>query len=413
MSTRVSQLVLASTLFVLILLISLNIFSLLSQKPFVVPGRATPGQLSMTSLLDAMAPDGKLQAGAETPIAALTKNDGDVLNLFVAEGTFQDSTIQPQPIWSKILDKPSVIVSSADEVLRNTGGISKSIGSGCTIKQLDSLLPTGTTNFDHCEGSYKQEFPNIAYVASAIIVAWKGVSETPNCRLDPTTTIDPDQPGYTQCITNAIENALSGLFNRQEMVGIDTVVLPALGTGTGNVSKGDFYKSMYKALERCLQLSGCSEKLPRIIVLVVWSGETGLGAWTDTRDAIARNMTILGQNWMSHYVPNQQIQKRARFLGVLLVILVFVIAYSYRESLPAQISHRLPTFGDASLWIVTFGWFLVAAGAFSVLSDFADVPVSMNRPDAIGALFVNIVFGSVAAVICSFMKKATTLFAGG
>jgi hypothetical protein len=413
MSTRASQLALGATLLALIVLISLDVFSLLSRDPFSVPGRANPNQPNMTSLLDTMAPAGKLLAGAETKIATLTKNDGNVLNLVVAEGTFRDTTIEPKAIWSKILEKPSVIVSSADEILRNDGGVSQSIGAGCSIDQLDSILPTGTINLDPCKGSYKEKFPNIDYVASAIIVAWKGVSETPNCKLDPTTTIGSGQPGYAQCIKSAIENALSVLFNRQEMLRINTVVLPALGTGTGRLSKGDFYKSTAKVLETCLQLAGCSEKLPRTVVLTVWSGESAPNAWADGRDAIARNMTSLGQNWISHYVPNQQIQKRARFLGVMLVLFVFVIGYLCRGSLPTQIVSRLPAFGDASLWIVTFGWFLVAAGAFSVLSDFVDIPVLANRPDALLAFFVNVGLGSVAAVTCSFMHKAAKLFADG
>ena len=95
------------------------------------------------------------------------------------------------------------------------------------------------------------------------------------------------------------------------------------------------------------------------------------------------------------------------------MIVIFVIGYSCRGLLPAQVANRLPTFGDASLWIAMIGWFLVAAGAFSVLSDFVDVPISANHPDAISALFANIGLGSVAAVTCSFMHKATKLFTGG
>jgi hypothetical protein len=195
MSARISQLTLATILLALILIISSNIFSLLSQKPFVVPGGSL-NQPSVTAVLDTMAVAGKLQVGAEALIATLTKKDGNTLNLHVAEGTFLDSTIQPQATWSKILKNPSVIVSSADEVLRNNGGISRSIGLGCAIAHLDSPLPTGTTILSACNGSYKQQFPNINHVANAIVVAWKGVSETPNCRFDPTTMIDSTQPGY-------------------------------------------------------------------------------------------------------------------------------------------------------------------------------------------------------------------------
>jgi hypothetical protein len=88
---------------------------------------------------------------------------------------------------------------------------------GGSIGQSRSLLRTGTASLESCKGSYKQAFPNIEYVASAIVVAWKGVSETSNCKFDPNTTIGSDQPGYKQCIQSAIEGALGVLFNREEM----------------------------------------------------------------------------------------------------------------------------------------------------------------------------------------------------
>jgi hypothetical protein len=167
MNPRVSQIALAGTILVLIFAIGTNVISLLSQKAFSVPGSARPSQMSMTAALDTMAPEGTLLPGAEATIAILQKNDGSTTNIGVAEGTFELSTIQPRATWSKILKMPSVIVSSADELLCNDDGISESIGAGCSIDQSHFPLPTGTANLDSCKGSYKQAFPNIEYVASA------------------------------------------------------------------------------------------------------------------------------------------------------------------------------------------------------------------------------------------------------
>jgi uncharacterized membrane protein YedE/YeeE len=69
--------------------------------------------------------------------------------------------------------------------------------------------------------------------------------------------------------------------------------------------------------------------------------------------------------------------------------------------------------GGESLWVIIFGWFFVAAGAFSVLSDFVDIPVSSNSPHPYLALILNIVFGIVAAVSCGFINKAMKLFGDG
>jgi hypothetical protein len=156
------------------------------------------------------------------------------------------------------------------------------------------------------------------------------VSETPNCKFDPNTTIGSDQPGYKQCIQSAIEGALGVLFNREEMVGIDTLILPALGTNTGKVFKGDFYQSAAKSLHACLQLPGCAEKLPRTIVLAVWSSERAPNTWGETRDAIARNITALGENWMPHYVPNLPPFRRSAHLATLLCLGVLPSGYTPR-----------------------------------------------------------------------------------
>ena len=97
-----------------------------------------------------------------------------------------------------------------------------------------------------CAGSYKKVFPNIQYVGSTVIVAWKGVDEAPNCRADSDTRIDASQTEYVKCIQNAIENSLANLFSKAQISSIDTIVMPALGTGTGRVAKGVFYRAAAK-----------------------------------------------------------------------------------------------------------------------------------------------------------------------
>ena len=42
--------------------------------------------------------------------------------------------------------------------------------------------------------------------------------------------------------------------------------------------------------------------LPARIIYTVWSGDRS--GWTDTRDAIARNLVQLGDDWRLHYVPD-------------------------------------------------------------------------------------------------------------
>jgi len=137
------------------------------------------------------------------------------------------------------------------------------------------------------------------------------------------------------------------------------------------------------------------------------------GGWPETRDAIARNLVYLGDDWTSHYSPIGSIQKQARYLGVLLVLIAFVLAPSFRSILPAHFTKRLTIIDGASLWLLVVGWFFVAAGAFSVLSDFADVSVNPLSPHAVRDVIVNVGFGVVAAVACGFISRATKFFSDG
>jgi O-acetyl-ADP-ribose deacetylase (regulator of RNase III) len=307
MTTQIySRLCLAALLFVLISLIFTDLFLSLSKKPFIVPGADNPQQMDVVLLLNTMADDASLlKPGAVSNVATLRTNEGNEISIVVAEGSFRGSDIDPLTTWAKLINKPTMIVSSADEHLRNNGGISEAIGTGCSISEVDNtMFATGAVTFTPCMGNYKQHFPNINYVANAIIVAWEGVSETKNCKFNPATSIALAQPGYATCIQNAIQAALGNLFNRQEMTGIDTVILPALGTGTGRLTKGEFYQSAVKSLETCLAAAKtCEPRLPQTIIFAVWSGDRG--AWPDTRDAIARNVIELGNNWAS-IMPRQR-----------------------------------------------------------------------------------------------------------
>ena len=358
-----------------------------------------------------MARDGNVQLGAKRTIGVLQRSDGRKIDLVVAEGTFKQSSIEPVSQWSNILSKPSMLVSSADEHLRNDGGISRAIGSGCSIAQVQSPLPTGKVNIDVCAGDYKAKFPKLEFVASAVIVAWKGVSEKPNCRFDDL-SLQPYQPGFAKCFQTAIESALSSLFKSDDIARIDTLVLPALGTGTGRLSKGESYNSTINSLLACLQVAKCANNLPSSIVFLVWSGEANPGAWTETRDAVARNVATLAADWSGQYTSTLPIQKQARFVGILIVILVAVFAYSIQQHLPESISKRFPVLNAGSLWLLVFGWFFVAAGAFSVLVDFVDVPVVANAPHAQRDVALNIAFGILAGISCGLIHKATKLFQG-
>ncbi len=410
--SRASEFALALLLLVSIFATSALVISSLSIQAVVVPDATSLNYESINARLKTLASNDKLRPGAETEIATLRKNDGSTVSLIVAEGWFKDTTIEPKATWSKILGGPSAIVSSADELLRNDGGISESIAAGCSIKSVPSPLPTGQVTLQRCTGNYKEVFPNLEYVASAIVVAWEGVDETRNCKFDAGAVISQKQSEYKECLRSAIITALGRLFYLPELAELDVLVMPALGTGTGQLPKGEFYNAASQAILSCLQTKGCAKNLPRSIVLAVWSGESNPNAWTETRRAIVRNILSLGQGWIAQFTPDLSLQKEARYIGVLLTIFVFVLAYCSQGLLPLPLRKYLPSFGDASLWLVAIGWFLVAAGVFSVFSDFFDLPIAVGSPHVQRDVIANILFGIAAALSCGVIHRATKIFQG-
>jgi hypothetical protein len=150
-------------LFAMVILMAVKLVSSFSTHAFSVSGSPNRSMDSIAKLLDALAPQGRLPEGTHQVVAALTKNDGSQLVFEVAEGTFEKTTIEPRAIWSGLLNAPTLIVSSGDEVLRDDGGISLMIGAGCSIK---IVQPIPTDDFRHpCTGSYVQAFLNIAMSA--------------------------------------------------------------------------------------------------------------------------------------------------------------------------------------------------------------------------------------------------------
>lgn len=410
--TTLSRIGLAIVIFGLMVFVATNLSVAVTATPFAAGNLANPSAPDIAHLLDQLAPDGVLQRGASVDVAVLTKNDGSHVTFTVAEGSFEDSTIDPPVAWSKLLKNPAAIVSSGDEFLSNDGGISRPIGRGCNIRYSGDPIPTGTTVVLPCNGDYVKAFPKIVFVANAVVIAWKGVDETPNCRTDLSTPLNPSQPEYVACVQNAIGNSLTDLFSKQEMNRIDSLVLPALGTGTGGVAKGFFYQSVAAAVAKCLEAVGCGQRLPTRIILAVSSGDRSASGWTATKGAIARNIVSLGDSWRLHYTPDSHVERQARYLGVLLVLFVFVVLLSFQRWLPKTIAQRIALPEGSSLWLLVLGWGIVAAGTFSILSDVMDVFLPSNGAPALQTMGLNIGFGAAAAAGCGLIRKAAVA-AGG
>lgn len=405
---RLSKLLVGLTLVAAIAFLWSEIDTSLARKPFEVPDRTKIDEEQIGSLLEKVAPNGSLQPGSAAEIALLHLNSGRAIRFSVVEGTFSASSIEPMSTWSAVLQHPSMLVSSADERLSNDGGISYAIGIGCSLKPLQIELATGRARVDDCSGSYKTSFPQLRYVASAIILAWNAIPGKRNCNLGDRSLSSTDQGGYALCLQSAIESALGSLLSGPDIGQVETLVLPALGTGTGRLSKDESYSAEMKAILGCLKVAKCADNIPGTIVFSVWAGEPD--RWLETKKSLARNVSELGSQWSGLYSPSAHVEKKARFIGILLLILVGLILEALRNKLPKSFSEKMPVTNPGSIWLVVIGWFLAAAGATSVLTELVELPIILDGLHARRDLALNVALGIVAGGACLLIREANEVF---
>jgi hypothetical protein len=190
-------------------------------------------------------------------------------------------------------------------------------------------------------------------------------------------------------------------------------VLPALGTGTAGVSKGVFYAAAFDILEKCLNSKqGCYRYLPNRLVFSVWSGE-GMTGWASTHDAIARTLAEFGNSWSNKYAPDQSVSKEARYLGIVIVLLTFVLLVDWHHGLPSAIAARVPVFEGSRLLLVVVGWGVASAGALAIFSDVIDSFIASEGPITPQRAVFNIGLGMVVAASCGLIERATEAFKSG
>ena len=369
---------------------------------------AAPTEENFYRILGSAETDGHLERGAKVKLGELRRTDGTTVSFVLAEGAFSVSSIEPAATWKTLLVAPTILVSSADEQLRNDGGISLSIGQGCDLSKPGYEAATGAVVWSPCKGSYKKAFPQIEWVGSAIIKAWNGVGEMPTCDLQHATR---SQKSYPKCIQYAVESALWNIFRSSEVKPIHIMVLPELGTGTAQVEKEYFYSAVTNAFKECLiSTKACDRRIPENIIFSVWSGDTA-NAWNDTRSAAAKQLALLAASWKDPYnaarLDSDALHtKAARFLGILLLLLIYVCLPLYSRFLPRFIMELLPPESPSSLSIFVLGWALVAIGTIEVLSGFLS-SIDLNPVEG----FVpNLTLGIAAAAVCGLFHKATKVF---
>jgi len=357
----------------------------------------------LEKLLTEVTSGGRVQKGAKVSLAIVRTDSGETVEISVVEGTFEDRTIEPEEVWQKVIGYKALLVNSADEYFRNDGGVSEHIGKGCTLNRVDQKA-TGDLIFTQCVGNYRDRFPGIIGVESAIIQAWSSVDEEKDCEPAAVSAVEGPQNYHNKCVTDAIERAMSTLLESLNPGEIDTIILPALGTGTARLPKSMFYLTAFKAIEKCLAAkNNCAMRLPKHFVLSVWSGE-GPDKWTETKSAIERTFSNFLKRWNIEYSPDSNFDKQARYLGISLALLVFMFLIASKNRL------AMIVFPGGVSSILLLGWGFAAAGALSVVSGTLAELVPHSVVIVFSPVFYNIILGSISVLSCLVVKRAADAF---
>jgi len=122
-----------------------------------------------------------------------------------------------------------------------------------------------------CKGPYQSY---VKEVANAGIVTWNRdkLRAKKFCLEDYRA---PDENAYVTCVKGMVKDALEAVFEARDPNDgrrYDAILLPAIGTGTGPLDKGDFNLIAFDAIAHALTTDG-GRTLPDDIYLQVWAGD--------------------------------------------------------------------------------------------------------------------------------------------
>ena len=320
--------------------------------------------------------DGVVLKGASLKLLTLRAPDRNRVDIHVAEADFLESTIDGSERWDPVLLGDAILVNSVDEFHRNNGGMSKSIARGCGLKSMnpdpdraDHADQIGDVTFEACQGPYSSV--GIGHVANVALIVWRDDKGRGRCRdvahVETVGTSDDGysaDPTYASCISGWIGYAMSDLLiRRAEVESPSTVLIPALGTGTGGVPPEATYQAYRRVIEDLLALSEASSSLPDNLVLLLWRGWSP-DQWAAHQIAIANLVSELHNRWAMRAVKYRQIAPLATLLGVLSGLIVLALAITIWRG---DALGRLRCMAELQLAMTLIGWGLAALGLVAVL----------------------------------------------
>jgi hypothetical protein len=317
-------------------------------------------------------PGGRVRPGTYIPLLRLTSTNGSTTEVVLIEGEFRSDGIDPAETWTRQVSLPATLVNSVSEHGGDGwGGISTPIAQGCSLDPIDRRgLQRGDIAWERCHGAYQEQL-GIGLVASAAIVVFNPVGDVTPCRWASPAINDNDDA--FACLHATVDTALAKVLGDHEAASspsTETLILPALGTGTGQLPRGRFYDLLGQRLVR--NLSESSAKLPSRLLLHVWRGprdsQVSAADWEATRYGVAEMVVRVAQEWVRTSQParDRLLSLWAKVFGVSFTLAILVLLSLVDLRQPGFLANHLLLIRKSPVLTAT-GWALGAIGTATMI----------------------------------------------
>lgn len=334
--------------------------------------------------------------GLEAPLLDLRVDSNATMRIIVIEGIFTDTEIQPKQLWQKYLHAHNyVLVNSVDEkqdIAVSPNSLAGHIGAGCKLDgYVGQLLNIGEVRSHPCvNGSYVKSFGEGEVANAAIILFDETNPNRPPCWKT------PNEFQYRDCINEAVNDSLLHIFGPDHSSDLDApvLVMPALGTGFGKLTKNDFYKDLRDSLGNRL-----SHRKSNLQLLLLVNRQTN--DWKVVKEAIAKQIGELADSW---HERGQEVNSADLWFmcGISFVMSsVFIVVASTNASRTKCFPEFLRSLSPLT---VAIGWFSAAAGVMTILKQAA----ALLFPQLPGEVYG--LAGLLAPFVCISILKAIVLF---
>ena len=352
-------------------------------------------QLDLQRALESASDENGPKSGVQLPLARFVQTDGPDITLYVVEGEFFGGAVEPRNTWAR-LGRNVLLVSSFDQNRSGLGPSSEPIAQGCSIPLSDVQLQLGQASIVPCHGSYETG-GHIKWVGVVTPIIWSAQSsEVHPCWARYGITSDA---GYQGCVSNAVTDSLQDLFTQlhsDRFRDIDAVVIPAIGTGVGGLSKASFYQTLLT--NTLVDELKRGHRLPQKLILQVRRGEIP-NTWPETQLAISTTLSKSIAIWAFQTEHKNTDSEWLSLIGVAIGGCLVLISFFFGFSVPI-IADNVEVFTKGNAFLMLLMWTSTAVGIVSMFkSSISLFPTELNPYVQIGA-------GLVAALFCGTLLRA-------